>query len=113
MVKINYFSLFLYMFYILFGRDFVVLKPKNILSLDDSRTLPYLWTLITSVLIETNFFAFVFHLVLANYIVYKNKEVLEKAWAPKDFILMIVLTSIMATSIHLVFRLSIYFVLKN
>jgi len=45
--------------------------------------------------------------------VYKNKEVLEKAWAPKDFIVMIVLTSIMATSIHLVFRLSIYFVLKN
>ena len=82
-------------------------------SFADSRTTPYLWTLATSVLLETNFLAFLFHLALANYIVYKNKEVLEKAWAPKDFLVMIFITGIMATSIHLLFRLAIYMVTNN
>lgn len=115
MHKTNYLSLILYITYGIFGSDLVVFQPKNIISLNQQQnsSMPYLWTLVTSVLIETNFFAFIFHLALANYIVYKNRDVLEKAWAPRDFLIMIVITGIMATSIHLMFRLTIAVVTRN
>ena len=107
MRKVNYVSLFLFMISLIFGRDMVAFKPSNIISMGTANdsSIPCLWTLVTSVFVDVDPLAFVFNIALANYIVHKNRDVLEKAWTQKDFMIMICVSGTMATSLHLLLRI--------
>lgn len=108
------------------ANDLLAFKPSSILwaqqmSSSNSTHLqenpyskvPYLWTFSTSVLVESSFVFLALHLLLINYIVMKNRGSLERVWSPKYFLLMLLVSSFLATCTHFAFRLFILEVFKN
>ena len=92
--------------------NFFVFKPSMILSVGkksaDQSSIPFLWTLVTSVFVESNIILLVIHFITINYVVIKNRKSLESAWQHRDFIKMLCISAFLSTMTHFVFRLSIY-----
>ena len=76
--RINYAILILSTLSMIGLSDYLVFKPNNIVRIVNSEgKIPYLWTPITSILIEDNLFFMGIYMFLANYITIKNKSSLE------------------------------------
>ena len=54
------------------------LRPANIVGEDV--TVPYLWTLVTSLLFEPNLLFMLLYLAVMNYVVACNRRTFEAAW---------------------------------
>ena len=104
----------------LFGvniRQFFVFAPNRIVRLTDGdgsdwMRIPYIWTLMTSVFVEQNLFFMACFLLLMNYIVSMNQRAFN-VWQTRDFFTMLAVSGLLATSTHLLMRLSIYGLFKN
>lgn len=66
---------------------------------------PYIWTLLTSVFVETNPVFLATHMLLINYIVIKNKSSLESAWKTKDLFVLLCVAGVLSTVSHFICRL--------
>jgi len=92
--------------------EFFVFKPSMILSVGKKTpkqsSIPFLWTLITSVFVESNIIFLVIHFATINYVVVKNRKSLESAWQHRDFMKMLCISAMLSTSTHFMFRLTIY-----
>lgn len=77
------------------------LKPAKLLD------YPYVWTLLTSVFVETNPVFLATHLLLINYIVIKNKASLESAWRTKDLVVLLCVAGVLSTLSHFACRLAL------
>lgn len=97
----------------LFEPDFMVFKPQNLIRLaagdsTENQQMPYIWTLVTSIFVETNLVYLIAHLFLMNYIVYKNRSSFESSWSAQDFFVMLCVSSLFATSTHFLIRLALF-----
>ena len=97
--------------------DFFVFKPSMIVSVgkktSKQTSIPFLWTLMTSVFVESNIIFFAIHFATINYVVIKNRKSLEAAWQHRDFLRMLCVSALLSTTTHFMFRLTIYKVTGN
>ena len=97
--------------------DLVVLKPSLIFSFElfDQGTMqvPYLWTLVTSIFVESSFAFLALHLFIINYIVIQNRESLEKQWTRRNFFTMLCVSGFLSSLTHFLGRMVLYKVFKS
>lgn len=55
----------------------------------------------------------IFYLLLMNYIVGMNRAAFERAWRSRDLVIMLGVSGLLATSTHLLVRLSMYGIFQN
>lgn len=97
--------------------QFFVFQPNRIVRLtngdgSDWLHIPYFWTLASSVFIEENLLFMAFFLFLMNYIVSMNQRAFN-VWQTRDFVTMLAVSGMLATTTHLLVRLSIFGVFNN
>ena len=84
--------------------DYLALRPSNIIG--GEVTVPYVWTLFTSVLYEPNPLFMLLYLAVMNYVVACNRRTFEAAWRSGDFYALIIFAGSMASLTHLGLRIS-------
>ena len=85
--------------------NYLALRPANILGSEVQ--IPYVWTLVTSVLVEPNPLFMVLHLGAMNYVVACNRHTFESAWRTNDFYMLIAIGGALASLTHFGVRLSL------
>jgi hypothetical protein len=66
--------------------ELLVFRPRNIINFNKkapSAAVPFVWTFVTSVFVETNLLFLVIHLATINYVVVMNRQTFETAWTKK------------------------------
>lgn len=96
--------------------DLLVFRPKNIINFNpkaQGAPIPFIWTFVTSVFVETSLLFLVIHFATINYVVVMNRSTFENAWTKKEFIKMLCICAALSTTTHFTFRVIIYSCTKN
>lgn len=91
--------------------ELLVFRPKNIINFDKKAVgpaVPYIWTFVTSVFVETSLVFLVIHLATINYVVLRNRQTFESAWTKKEFLKMLCICATLSTFTYYIFRLVIF-----
>jgi hypothetical protein len=96
--------------------ELLVFRPRNIINFNkkaSSAAVPFVWTFVTSVFVETNLLFLVIHLATINYVVVMNRQTFETAWTKKEFLKMLCICAILSTFTHFVLRVLIFSCTRN